>query len=130
MAIPGIVLKFFGLLLGSLFLILGLHLTVLYFKALPLLADLILWSYFLNFVMASSIFMALYLLRIRLKNQIGFLFLGGSMLKFLIFFLIFYPVYKADGEISNLEFAAFFIPYLVCLIMETFFTAKMLNTLK
>jgi hypothetical protein len=130
MAIPGLVLKFFGLLLGSMLLILGLHLTVLYFQALPLLADLILWSYFLNFAMASSIFMALYLLRIRLKNQIGFLYLGGSMLKFLIFFLIFYPVYKADGEISNLEFASFFIPYLVCLVMETFFTAKMLNTLK
>jgi hypothetical protein len=130
MAIPGLVLKFFGLLLGSMLFILGLHLTVLYFQALPLLADLILWSYFLNFAMASSIFMALYLLRIRLKNQIGFLYLGGSMLKFLIFFLIFYPVYKADGEISNLEFASFFIPYLVCLVMETFFTAKMLNTLK
>ncbi len=130
MAIPGLVLKFFGLLLGSMLLILGLHLAVLYFQALPLLADLILWSYILNFIMASSIFMALYLLRIRLKNQIGFLYLGGSMLKFLIFFLIFYPVYKADGEITNLEFAAFFIPYLICLIMETFFTAKMLNTLK
>ena len=130
MTFPTLVLRFAALLLASLILILGIHLTLLYQQELPLYGDMILLSYVLNFVLAVAIFTALYLLRIRFKDQIGFLFMGGSMLKFVCFFIIFYPGYRADGDISNLEFAAFFVPYLLCLLLETIFTAKMLNTLK
>jgi F0F1-type ATP synthase assembly protein I len=59
--------------------------------------------------------------------QTGFIFLGGSGLKFLVFFLVFYPYYRQDGVMATSEFAAFFIPYATCLILEVIFLSKQLN---
>lgn len=89
----------------------------------------IILSYGVNGVLAAGIFSALYLFRNTLKNSIGFLFLLGSLIKFVVFFALFYPSYKADGDMSKFEFAAFFVPYAICLVLETFFTAKMLQKL-
>ena len=89
--------------------------------------NLIVLSYLVNGILAAVIFFLLYRFREKLKNQIGFLFMGGSLLKFVFFFLLFYPVYKSDGDMSGLEFAAFFVPYAVSLFLETFFTSKMLK---
>jgi hypothetical protein len=106
-----------------------LHITVLNAKGLPQFNNLIVLSYLVNSILAAIIFIALYIFRGKLKNQIGFLFMGGSFLKFIFFFLLFYPAYKMDGEMSRLEFAAFFIPYGISLVIETVFTAKMLKKL-
>jgi hypothetical protein len=89
--------------------------------------DLMAPAYVINFLLAVGIFIGLYSARKKLKNALGFLFMGGSLVKFAIFFIIFYPVYRADGEIQKMEFAAFFIPYLTSLILETYFASKMLN---
>lgn len=89
----------------------------------------IITSYWLNGALAVFIYSILFLFRARLKNYIGFLFIGGSFLKFILFFILFYPVYRADGEMDKLEFAAFFVPYLISLLIETIFTAKMLKKL-
>jgi len=86
-------------------------------------------SYLVNGVLAAAIFISLYIYRNKLKNYIGFLFMAGSFLKFIVFFILFYPSYKADRDIDKLEFAAFFVPYAICLILETVFTAKMLQKL-
>ena len=91
--------------------------------------NLIITSYLVNAALAIFIFSILYLFKERLKNYIGFLFIGGSFLKFIFFFILFYPVYRADGEMDKLEFAAFFVPYLISLLIETIFTAKMLKKL-
>ena len=106
-----------------------LHITVLNAKGLPQFDNLIGLSYLVNSILAAIIFITLYIFRGKLKNQIGFLFMGGSFLKFIFFFLLFYPAYKMDGEMSRLEFAAFFIPYGISLVIETVFTAKMLKKL-
>ena len=106
-----------------------LHITVLNAKGLPQFDNLIVLSYVVNSILAAIIFIALYIFRGKLKNQIGFLFMVGSFLKFIFFFLLFYPAYKMDGEMSRLEFAAFFIPYGISLVIETVFTAKMLKKL-
>jgi hypothetical protein len=45
--------------------------------------------------------------------------MGGSFVKFLFFFIFLYPYYKLDGGLDSLEFAAFFVPYLISLIFET-----------
>jgi F0F1-type ATP synthase assembly protein I len=118
------------LLLGSLGILFLIHLQAQLYLNIPSGSDMLLLSYVLNFILALAIFIGLFALRNRLKNQIGFLYMGGSMLKFLVFFLVFYPGYRADGIVSKSEFAAFFVPYLLCLILETVYTAKMLNTLK
>jgi hypothetical protein len=80
-----------------------------------------------NGILATSIYIGLYLAREKLKNQIGFLFMGGSLLKFVFFFIIFYPVYNTDDTMDKMEFSAFFLPYTIALIIETVFMAKTLN---
>ncbi|WP_297761772.1 DUF6168 family protein [uncultured Muriicola sp.] len=130
MALPRLVTSYVLFLTGSLGILLLIHLQAQSYLSIPKWSDMLLLSYILNFILALAIFLTLFALRKKLKNQIGFLYMGGSMLKFLIFFLVFYPGYRADGIVSKSEFAAFFIPYLLCLIFETVYTAKMLNTLK
>jgi hypothetical protein len=123
------IVQFLILLIFSLGLVFVIHITVLNYIGLPRFDNLIVLSYVVNSILAATIFVALYIFRGKLKNQIGFLFMGGSFLKFIFFFILFYPAYKADGEMSRLEFAAFFIPYGISLIIETVFTAKMLKKL-
>lgn len=104
-----------------------IHLSIIFLNELPLFENKIVLSYIINFILALSIFITLYTLKNRFKTQIGMLFLGGSLLKFLFFFIFFYPEYKRDGELSRLEFAAFFIPYLVCLTLDTLGIIKLLK---
>lgn len=122
--------QFISLLAISLLLSFGLHILVLSSMDVPTFDNLIVRSYVVNGLLAAIIFILLYKFRQKLKNQIGFLFMGGSLLKFLFFFLLFYPTYKSDGDMSGLEFGAFFIPYAVALFLETFYTSKMLKNLE
>ncbi|MBT8298408.1 MAG: hypothetical protein KJO52_08740 [Maribacter sp.] len=123
------IVQFLVLLVVSLGIVFALHIAILNYRELPQFDDLIVLSYLVNGILAAIIFGALYIFRTTLKNQIGFLFMGGSFLKFIFFFILFYPAYKADGEMSRSEFAAFFIPYGISLIIETVFTARMLKKL-
>lgn len=113
------VLKFSLTLLALLLASLGIQLLILYALGEPLFENRILLAYFFNYLLAVLIYAGLYLLKERFTAQIGFLYMGGSLLKFLLFFAIFYPSYKLDGTMSRAEFAAFFVPYAICLILET-----------
>ncbi|HZW62662.1 MAG TPA: DUF6168 family protein [Flavobacteriaceae bacterium] len=106
------------------------HMLILKAQNLPLFDNKIIVAYLLNALLAIIIFATLYTLKNKYQTQLGFLFLFGSALKFVVFFVVFYPVYKADGVMDKLEFAAFFIPYAISLILETVFLSKMLNSLK
>lgn len=105
----------------------GFHLGVLKFLNLPLFENKIIASYIINLTLVIVVFGALYLLKDKYTSQLGFLFLIGSFLKFAVFFIVFYPFYKEDGEITKLEFAAFFAPYVLGLILETVSLSKWLN---
>jgi hypothetical protein len=121
-----LVLGFLAFLITALLISLWLHLLWQEHMKWVQGKDMLFLSYFLNFLLATGIFLLLYSLRKKYKNQIGFMYMGGSLFKFLVFFLIFYPEYRADGVVTRSEFGAFFIPYLICLIFETVFTAKIL----
>jgi hypothetical protein len=108
----------------------AIHLYVLSLKSLPLFENKIVLAYVVNAVLAISIFGFLFKMKEKYKEQLGFLFLGGSVLKFIVFFIMFYPFYKADGTISKLEFAAFFVPYVLSLVLETMSLAKWLNKIE
>jgi len=108
----------------------AIHLFTLNYKSLPLYDNEIVLAYVINAVLAISIFGVLFKMKDKYKEQLGFMFLGGSALKFAVFFIVFYPVYKADGDISKLEFAAFFIPYILSLFLETFSLSKWLNKME
>ncbi|WP_298505464.1 hypothetical protein [uncultured Maribacter sp.] len=114
---------------STLILVFCIHVLVLKQLAKPLFGNMIISAYVINAILALVIFVVLYVFRNKWKNYLGFLFLGGSMLKFLIFFIVFNPVYKNDGAVETVEFAAFFIPYFLSLSFETLFTARMLNNL-
>ena len=87
------------------------------------------YSYIINILLALGVIVLLYALRKKLKDQLGFLFMLGSMLKFVFFFLFFYPEYTSDGVLSRYEFFTFFIPYVICLVMESVILSRFLNRL-
>ena len=97
------------------------------FLSLPKLQHQIVEAYIVNALMAIGIFWSLTALKTKYNNQIGFLFLASSFIKFFVFFVVFYGPYKADGEIVFLEFLSFFVPYVICLVLETFYLSKQLN---
>lgn len=115
-----------AILLGIVFFI---HLGVLKALNYPVFDDRIVLCYVINFALIIFVFGSLYLLKEKYKSQLGFLFLAGSFLKFIVFFIVFYPFFKMDDHISKLEFAAFFVPYSIGLILETFSLSKWLNKL-
>jgi hypothetical protein len=106
-----------------------IHIGILNFLELPLFDNKIVLSYVINYLLAAVIFTAIYRLKEKQKDNLGFLFIGGSFIKFLVFFLLFYPFFKADGNIDKLEFSSFFVPYIVCLVIETTSLSKFLNKL-
>jgi hypothetical protein len=126
MGYGGLALRFLLIALPVLGLSLWFHLLWQDSARIPRGSDMIYLSYIINFLLAAGIFYFLYGMRKKYKNQLGFMYMGGSLFKFIVFFVIFYPDYRADGMVTRSEFGTFFIPYLLCLILETVFTAKML----
>lgn len=127
---PNPILLFLCIIIPVLGIALLIHTTILQSNGLPKYGDKIVLSYVVNFLLAAIIYIGLYSFRNKFKTQIGFIFMGGSFLKFILFFILFYPSYKMDGEMGTSEFAAFFVPYAICLVLETFFTAKMLQKMQ
>jgi hypothetical protein len=80
-----------------------------------------------NYLLAAVVLIVVEKTLNKNSAQAGFVFMAGSALKFLVFFLVFYPIYKADDEMQAVEFAAFFIPYSICLIAEVIYLSKQLN---
>ena len=111
--------KFSLTLIIVLSIVFGIHIFVLSQLELPLFDNLIVASYLVNCSLALVIYLSLFLLKNKMSEQIGFLYMGGSFVKFLFFFIFFYPYYKLDGGLDSLEFAAFFVPYVISLIFET-----------
>lgn len=107
-----------------------IHIFLRYYLGFEIIGDLVIPAYLFNFVLACAILFILFAFRERLKFQVGFLFMGGSMLKFALFFVFFYPKFVADGAIESAEFTAFFVPYFIALATDTFFASKMLAILE
>lgn len=105
----------------------GLHILILNYQQLPLFEHQIVKAYIVNYVLAVLIFFALFRLKKKFNDQLGFIFMGGSLLKFLFFFILLYPDYKADQKLQTIEFVSFFVPYSVSLLIETLAVIKILN---
>jgi len=118
----------FLLLLGALiFISFGIHLLTLHFTENDLFNNHIILSYIVNYFLAIIVLLAVERTLNKNSAQAGFVFMAGSGLKFLVFFLVFYPIYNADGKMQTIEFTAFFIPYAICLITEVVYLSKQLN---
>lgn len=51
-------------------------------------------SYLLNYMMAAGAFAALLKLKNKHVDKLGFISLGGTLIKFVVFFLVFDPLFK------------------------------------
>ena len=118
---------FLILLAVLLVLIFGVHVFTLHYLNKDLFGNQIILSYIINYVLAVIVLLVVEKTLNKNSAQAGFVFMAGSALKFLVFFLVFYPGYKEDGKMETVEFAAFFIPYAICLITEVIYLSKQLN---
>lgn len=105
----------------------GIHLFVISFTDHSLFGNEIILSYIVNYLLAAVVLIVVEKTLNNNSAQAGFVFMAGSALKFLVFFLVFYPIYKADNEMQTIEFTTFFIPYAICLITEVVYLSKQLN---
>jgi Fe2+ transport system protein B len=120
-------IRFLILLSVVLVLVFAGHLLVLQLLNHPLFDNMIIPAYLANYILAIGIFLSLYLLRKKYSSVLGFIFMGGSFVKFIVFFIFFYPVYRADGSPNALETTAFLVPYLTSLFIETYTLVKLLQ---
>ncbi|MFK5878269.1 MAG: DUF6168 family protein [Flavobacteriaceae bacterium] len=114
-------------LLAALIVVFTLHLTILYYLEKPLFENMILPSYIINFILAAIVLLVIEKTMNKKSAQAGFIFMAGSGLKFLVFFIVFYPSYRADGKMKTIEFITFFIPYALSLIADVLYLSKQLN---
>ena len=121
-------IAFFSIkLLISLSVVFGIHSLTLYYLDISLFQNLLIASYITNYFLALLIFFILIKLKKKYLDLLGFVFMGGSFLKFGVYFIFFNPVFKQNGTVSPQEATSFLAPYLLCLIVETFYLIKLLN---
>ena len=83
--------------------------------------------YLLNYGLAVLIFWAVLATQKKKVMLVGVVFMGGSMLKFALFFLFINPDFKADGLVGRDELSLFFVPYLISLFSMTYAASRVLQ---
>jgi amino acid permease len=83
--------------------------------------------YGLNYVLAALIFFGALVAHKKNAMLVGFVFMGGSVLKFAVFFLLIYPNFKDDGIVGRDELSLFFVPYLISLFSMTYASSRVLQ---
>ncbi len=86
--------------------------------------DLINFSYKFNFGITFLFTTSIIIASQRLKDQLGFIFLGSSFVKIAIFLVI---VKTSDFEIDKSDFLHFFIPYALCMVLEIIYVSRILK---
>ncbi|GAA4109915.1 hypothetical protein GCM10022393_06750 [Aquimarina addita] len=90
----------------------------------PVLRNL---SYLFNGLYAVVLILVIHVFYKKWKDHIGFLVLGGSLVKIGVFLAI---IKFSNYEINKSVFLEFFIPYVISLILEVHYISKILNNLK
>ena len=118
----------FGLkLLILLLIVFGIHVLINY-NTLALWSDhLIIESYLTNYLLVLISYLIILFFKERKSDNLGFIFIGGSILKFAIYMLFFNPSYKADGIVIPAEYSSFLVPYIIALVYETSLLVRILN---
>lgn len=106
-----------------------IYVWILNYTQSTVLQNQIVLAYVINTILAMGIMLCMFLLKKRFKDQLAFIFMLGSFIKFGCFFIFFYPVFNSDGNVTRNEFFSFFIPYAICLVSETVTTIRILNKL-
>lgn len=88
-------------------------------------AILIKFSYLFNFAFTYFLMLNIILFQKKLKDKLGFVYLGVSMLKFAIFFFL---LKIQNIEVNKSDFLLFIIPFVLCLGIEIFYVVRILNS--
>lgn len=88
-------------------------------------AILIKFSYLFNFAFTYFLMLNIILFQNKLKDKLGFVYLGVSMLKFAIFFFL---TKIQNIEINKSDFLLFILPFILCLGVEIFYVVRILNS--
>ena len=89
--------------------------------------ETLLLTYGVNFILTVLILLGFYFVSKNNAKQLGYTFLLSSFVKFGIFFVFIKPALNMEGTLKSAAFAAFFIPYAICMVFEVVIAMKMLN---
>lgn len=104
----------------------GLHLGILVFMQFDFSIHDMTTIYAIQLVLGVISTSCLVGFKTRYINQLGFLYMGGSLFKFLVFFVWIKPIFDMDGIRSAVEMGYFFVPYFILLIYDTWFISSVL----
>lgn len=119
--------KFFFIMFLFLFLAFIVHISVNDILGENVFSNKILESYLLNFVLGYLSFIGLLVAKRRYLPNLGYIFMYTSLVKFLIFYIIFKPYYNINGDVEIAEFLTILIPYSIALYLEIYFITKKLK---
>lgn len=119
-----IIFRFLLTVLVSLGVAFGVHIVLLKGEGRFILG----LSYIVQLVLSLISFLLLAKISVKKGEQTGFFFLGLSTLKFLVYFLGFRFYFILDGEVTSMEYAVFFVPYIIAFLIEVGFLIAVLNS--
>jgi hypothetical protein len=108
------------------FLIMGLS-GLVHYQLLPLEQTFILKSYVINTILAASALGFLSWGIHNKKSNLTGLYLITVALKFIVYFLFFYPIFQEDDTLMRQEFFIFFTPYAIGLLSEIILLVRRYN---
>jgi hypothetical protein len=86
------------------------------------------WSiYLFMFVTTLLIYLLLLFVNANFPDFTGFAFLGTTFVKMMAAVVFLIPLIQSKGRETNLDIAAFFIPYFLFLLFETAFAVRLIN---
>lgn len=117
-------------LLGSLALLFVVHYATLHFSGKDAFIGELVYAYLINAILAGGISLLFYKLENKYREQLGFLFLGASLFKLVVFFGFLYafnPELLGEESVTILEFSGFFIPYALSMLFESRYLIYLVN---
>ena len=83
--------------------------------------------YGLNLIPGLLIGIVIIRLSVNRGELLGFAFMGGSLVKFAVFFIFVFPYLSEMEGLRKSQFASFFVAYSVSMITEVFYLIRYLN---
>lgn len=84
------------------------------------------FSYLVNAIASLTICVAILIIKKKYEEQIGFVFLGLSVVKMILLFVLLNPT-NDMGNLAKADALALFIPFGLNLVMEQIFIVKLLK---
>jgi hypothetical protein len=87
------------------------------------------WAIYSFHILATFIiYLVLVLIHKNFRDNTGFAFMGGSLLKMLAAVLFLLPMMLKNQDYRFINLLSFFIPYFLYLIFETIYAVRLINS--